>query len=102
MNNDKLEIPLDFLFSRNPWLALPTVALPQYDPFNVLDFGSLRYVIEERPYDKAEFNRIYKKHYRKKTFKFFHLWYEKIYENVNSEFVQKQINASYNRLFNDK
>lgn len=58
--------------------------------------------ITERTYDKNKFDRIYKKHYRKKTFKCFHLWYEKIYANINSAFIQKQINASYDKLFSDK
>lgn len=35
---------------------------------------------------------------RKNVFNFFHIWYEKIYENINSKFVQLQINKSYDDL----
>lgn len=36
---------------------------------------------------------------RKLKFKYFHKWYEKIYSNIDSEFVQKQINNDYDKLF---
>lgn len=36
---------------------------------------------------------------RKNVFKCFHLWYEKIYEKIESGFVQKQINLGYDKCY---
>jgi len=54
--------------------------------------------IEKNP-EKLNFvvNGIMKRN-RKLTFNYFHIWYEKIYMNVNNELNQNFINNSYNEL----
>jgi len=70
--------------------------LPQQEPLYEINLIDETYFIK---YFELRIKNLVKQE-RRSSFNHFHIWYEKIYQNVNSPFVQKHIETQFKALEN--
>jgi hypothetical protein len=77
---------------------------PSYIPDSPFtkDMDPNKYYLYGIEYNKefvASYKKIKDKNIRKLKFKYFHIWYERIYSNIDSDFVKNQVNDGYDALY---